>query len=65
MVENLPPVLAQMVINEWAGALAAGSIRRSRLGYLRALVERMADGQFMPKFADEVEQARWNGNITV
>lgn len=64
MVANLPPALAQMVIDEWAGALDAGSIRRSRLGYLRALVERMAAGQLIPKFADEVAQARRQSSIT-
>ena len=40
MVEHLPAVLVQMVIDEWADALDAGSIRRSPLGYLRALVQR-------------------------
>ena len=40
MAEHLPAVLAQMVIDEWAGALDAGSIRRSPLDYLRALVQR-------------------------
>jgi hypothetical protein len=32
MVGHLPAVLAQMVIDEWANALDAGSIRRSPLG---------------------------------
>ena len=58
MVARLPPERAQMIVDEWAGVLARGSIQRSALGYLRALIARSEDGAFNPKLADRVAQTR-------
>jgi len=58
MVARLPPERAQMIVDEWAGVLARGSIRRSALGYLRALITRSEDGAFSPKLADRVARVR-------
>jgi len=62
-VAELSRPLAQMVIDEWAGAIAAGAIRSSPLGYLRALVQRMQQGEFTPKYAEQVAQARKAGAV--
>lgn len=64
-VAELSRPLAQMVIDEWAGAIAAGAIRSSPLGYLRALVNRMQQGEFTPKYADQIAQARKAGAVTL
>jgi len=64
-VAELSSPLAQMVIDEWAGIIAAGAIRNSPLGYLRALVSRMQRGEFTPKYADQVAQARKAGVVTL
>ena len=64
-VAELSTPLAQMVIDEWAGIIAAGTIRNSPLGYLRALVSRMQRGEFTPKYADRVAQARKAGVVTL
>jgi hypothetical protein len=64
-VAELSTPLAQMVIDEWAGIIAAGAIRNSPLGYLRALVRRMRRGEFTPKYADQVAQARKAGVVTL
>ena len=65
MIDGLPPELAQVMFDEWAGVLTRGSIRRSALGDLRALIQQLKDGEFIPKLADEVAQARRNSIIPV
>jgi hypothetical protein len=64
-VAELSRPLAQMVIDEWAGAIAAGAIRSSPLGYLRTLASRMQQGEFTPKYADQIAQARKAGAVTL
>ena len=64
-VAELSRPLAQMVIDEWAGIIAAGTIRNSPLGYLRALVSRMQRGEFIPRYADRVAEAREAGVVTL
>jgi hypothetical protein len=48
----------QQVLDEWAGIIAAGAIRASPLGCLRALVTRAKAGTFTPERALRVAQAR-------
>ena len=55
---TLEAPFAQMVIDEWAGIMAAGGINRSPLGYLQTLVTRMEAGEFTPKYGDEVAELR-------
>jgi len=57
-VAPLEPSTAQTVVDEWAGAIAAGSIDRSLVGYLVALVARCQAGDFVPKLADGVAAER-------
>lgn len=45
---------AQMVINEWVGAIEAGVIRESLLGYLHVLVKRFQAGEFNLHYAKMV-----------
>jgi len=58
MVTVLPTTLSQQVLDEWAGIIAAGEIRSSSLGCLRALVRRAQQGTFAPERALRVERAR-------
>jgi len=58
MVTVLPTTLSQQVLDEWAGIIAAGEIRSSSLGCLRALVRRAQQGTFAPERALRVAQAR-------
>ena len=58
MVTVLPRPLSQQVLDEWAGIIAAGEIRSSSLGCLRALVRRAQQGTFAPERALRVAQAR-------
>jgi len=58
MVAVLPTPLNQQVLDEWAGIIAAGEIRSSSLGCLRALVRRAQQGTFAPERALRVAQAR-------
>ena len=58
IVAELDPVEAQMVIDEWAGAIAAESIDRSPLGYLQAMVRRYREGNFGLAFAKVVADLR-------
>ena len=55
-VLNTP--INQQVLDEWAGIIAAGSIRSSILGCLRGLVKRAQQGTFVPERAIRVAQAR-------
>jgi hypothetical protein len=48
----------QLVIDEWAGALAAGAIYRSPLGYLRALVNRFQAGDMGIRYASVIPPER-------
>jgi hypothetical protein len=60
IVAELDPAEAQMVIDEWAGAIAAESIDRSPLGYLQAMVRRYREGNFGLAFANAVAEVRTN-----
>ncbi len=52
LVAELDQADAQLVIDEWAGALAAGRIQRSPLGYLKTLATRNQTGSSEPTGAD-------------
>ena len=54
LVARLDGADAQLVINEWAGALAAGAIRRSPLGYLKTLAARCQAGDMSLRYAGVV-----------
>jgi len=58
MVRVLNAPIDQQVLDEWAGIIAAGSIRSSTLGCLRALVKRAQEGTFAPERAMRVAQSR-------
>jgi hypothetical protein len=58
LVAVLPTPLNQQVLDEWAGIIAAGEIRASSLGCLRALVRRAQQGTFAPERALRVAGAR-------
>ncbi|MCP4468069.1 MAG: hypothetical protein GY813_15155 [Halieaceae bacterium] len=60
IVGELDPAEGQMVIDEWAGAMAAESIDRSPLGYLQAMVRRYREGNFGLAFANAVAEVRAN-----
>ena len=57
-VARLDVQAAQSVIDEWAGALAAGRVERSPLGYLHALVARFESGDLRWRYADAVAASR-------
>ncbi len=58
MIGAVDPPLDQQVLDEWAGIIAAGSIRASPLGCLRALIERAREGKFTPERGHRIAQAR-------
>jgi len=58
MLAVLQAPLNQQVLDEWAGIMAAGAIRVSPLGCLRALIKRAQAGSFTPERALRVAQAR-------
>jgi len=58
LLAALDAPLNQQVLDEWAGIMAAGAIRASPLGCLRALVMRARAGTFTPERALRVAQAR-------
>ncbi len=60
IVGELDPAEAQMLIDEWAGAMAAESIDSSPLGYLQAMVRRYREGNFGLAFANAVAEVRVN-----
>jgi len=60
IVGELNLAQAQMVIDEWAGRMAAESIDRSPLGYLQAMVRRYREGSFGLAFANAVTEIRAN-----
>jgi len=51
LVAGLDSADAQLVIDEWAGALAAGAVKRSPLGYLKTLAVRCQAGDMSPRYA--------------
>ncbi|GMQ89450.1 MAG: helix-turn-helix domain-containing protein [Gammaproteobacteria bacterium] len=58
MIAALAAPLNQQVLDEWAGIIAAGAIRSSTLGCLRALVKRAQEGTFAPERALHIAQTR-------
>jgi hypothetical protein len=58
IVAELDPAERQIVIDEWAGCMAAESIDISPLGYLQALARRYRDDNFGLAFADVVAGIR-------
>jgi len=58
MITMLNAPLNQQVLDEWAGIIAAGDIRTSTLGCLRALIQRAQAGTFTPERGLRVAQAR-------
>ena len=59
-VARFEPVLAQMLIDEWAGAISAGKIKKSPLGYLHELAARLDSNQFSCHYADQIVEARFD-----
>jgi len=57
-VERFDSELAQMLIDEWAGAYIEGRIRKSPIGYLRELASRLDRSQFGCHFADDIAKVR-------
>lgn len=57
-VARFESVLAQMLIDEWAGAINAGKIKKSPLGYLHELAARLDSNQFNCRYADQIVEAR-------
>jgi hypothetical protein len=53
LVAGLDHADAQLVIDQWAGALAAGVIQRSPLGYLKTLATRYRAGDMSVRYAIE------------
>ena len=58
LLAALEAPLSQQVLDEWAGILAAGAIRASPLGCLRALIKRAQAGTFTPERALRVARTR-------
>jgi hypothetical protein len=58
IVDELDPAEGQIVIDEWAGCMAAESIDISPLGYLQAMVRRYREGNFGLAFAEVVADIR-------
>ncbi len=58
MIAGLDAALSQQVLDEWAGIIAAGDIRASKLGCLRALIARAQAGAFTPERALRVARTR-------
>jgi hypothetical protein len=51
LLDGLSDDIAQALLDELAGRIAAGGVRSSRLGYLRSLVTRAREGAFVPELA--------------
>ena len=58
IVAELDPAERQIVIDEWAGCMAAESIDISPLGYLQAMVRRYREDNFGLAFAKDVAAIR-------
>jgi len=54
LVAGLDSADAQLVVDEWTGALAAGAVKRSPLGYLKTLAVRCQAGDMSPRYAGVV-----------
>ena len=48
-----------MLIDEWAGAINAGKIKKSQLGYLHELAARLDSNQFSCHYVDPIVRARF------
>mgnify|MGYP003498229383 FL=1 len=59
-VARFESALAQMLIDEWAGAINAGKIKKSQLGYLHELAARLDSNQFSCHYADQIVEARFD-----
>lgn len=57
-VARFDPAPAQMLIDEWAGAIGAGKIKQSPLGYLHELAARLDRNQFRSCYADDIAELR-------
>ena len=58
MIRAVDPPLNQQVLDEWAGIIAAGGIRSSPLGCLRALIQHAKEGTFTQERGLRIAQAR-------
>lgn len=58
LIQALSPVLAQQVLDEWAGIIVANAIRSSKIGCLRGLVVRAKEGSFTPEKGLSIKAAR-------
>lgn len=58
MIRGLGSPLDQQVLDEWAAIIAAGDIRASPLGCLRALIKNAREGKFTPERGLRIAQAR-------
>lgn len=58
LVKQLTASLAQQVIDEWAGIIATNTIRSSKLGCLRGIVNRAKEGRFTPEKGLRIAAAR-------
>ena len=54
LVAGLDSADAQLVIDEWVGALAAGAVKRLPLGYCKTLAVRCQAGDMSPRYAGVV-----------
>jgi len=59
-VARFEATVAQMLIDEWAGAIDAGKIKKSPLGYLHELAARFDRGQFRSHHTDAILQPQKN-----
>lgn len=55
---GFPEALAQQLLDELAGRMAAGAIQVAPLAYLRGLVRRARQGRFTPELALRVSDQR-------
>lgn len=58
LLDSLSPEIAQSLLDELAGRIAAGGVRSSRIGYLRSLTARAREGAFVPELALVVADQR-------
>jgi len=49
LLQELSSILAQQILDEWAGIIAANAIHTSKLGCLRGLINRAKEGTFTPE----------------
>jgi hypothetical protein len=58
LIKSLSPKLAQQILDEWAGIIAADAIRSSRLGCLRGIINHAKIGKFTPEKGLRIAAAR-------